>query len=51
MDEPLTTCGLYIITDPNKIIEISIKYLDANCGTGNLLAVNAMLILSMTLIK
>lgn len=33
-----TVCGLYIVTDPDKIVEISIKYLDASCDTGALLA-------------
>lgn len=39
-----TACGLYILTDPNKIVEISIKYLDANCDSGSLLAVNYTII-------
>lgn len=39
-EEPSTSaCGLYILTDPDKVVEISIKYLDANCGAGALLAV------------
>lgn len=43
VEEPSTTdCGLYILTDPNKIVEISIKYLDANCDTGALLAVSLL---------
>lgn len=33
-----TVCGLYIMTDPTKIVEISIKYLDASCDSGALLA-------------
>lgn len=35
-----TVCGLYVLTDPNKIVEISIKYLDVNCDAGGLMAVN-----------
>lgn len=35
----ITTCGLYIVTDPNKVVEISIKYLDVNCESGALMAV------------
>lgn len=34
-----SVCGLYIVTDPDKIVEISIKYLDASCDSGALLAV------------
>lgn len=34
-----TVCGLYILTDPDKIVEISIKYLDVNCNAGGLMAV------------
>lgn len=41
VEEPsASACGLYILTDPTKVVEISIKYLDANCDTGALLAVN-----------
>lgn len=34
-----TVCGLYVLTDPDKIVEISIKYLDVNCNAGGLMAV------------
>lgn len=34
-----TVCGLYVLTDPDKIVEISIKYLDVNCDAGGLMAV------------
>lgn len=36
-----TVCGLYVLTDPDKIVEISIKYLDVNCDAGGLMAVNS----------
>lgn len=39
-EESSKTCGLYILTDADKFVEISIKYLDAGCNTGALLAVN-----------
>lgn len=38
-----TVCGLYILTDPDKFVEISIKYLDVNCASGGLMAVNGFL--------
>ncbi|XP_031623478.1 corticotropin-releasing factor-binding protein isoform X2 [Contarinia nasturtii] len=39
VEEPSTTvCGLYIVSDPNRVVEISIKYLDASCDTGALMA-------------
>lgn len=34
-----TVCGLYVLTDPDKLVEISIKYLDVNCNAGGLMAV------------
>lgn len=34
-----TVCGVYIVTDPDKIVEISIKYLDVRCDSGGLMAV------------
>lgn len=34
-----TVCGLYVLTDPDKLVEISIKYLDVNCDSGGLIAV------------
>lgn len=38
LEDP-STCGLYVVTDPNKVVEISMKYLDVNCDTGALMAV------------
>lgn len=38
-EPPSAVCGLYVLTDPTKVVEISIKYLDANCDSGALLAV------------
>lgn len=35
----MSVCGLYVVTDPDKYIEITIKYLDINCDTGGLMAV------------
>lgn len=33
-----TVCGLYILTDADKVVEISMKYLDASCDAGALMA-------------
>lgn len=33
-----SVCGLYIVTDPDKVVEISIKHLDVDCETGGLMA-------------
>lgn len=35
----MAVCGLYVVTDPDKYVEISIKYMDVNCDTGGLMAV------------
>lgn len=43
-DSSSDVCGLYIVADPDKTVEISIKYLDAPCDTGALLAVIFFLI-------
>lgn len=39
VDPDMSVCGLYVVTDPDKIVEITIKYLDVNCDTGGLMAV------------
>lgn len=41
-DSSSDVCGLYIVADPDKTVEISIKYLDAPCDTGALLAVKLL---------
>lgn len=38
------TCGLYILPKPDKVVEISIKYLDVNCDSGGLMAVRCCLV-------
>lgn len=37
---PMAVCGLYIVTDPDKVVEISIKHLDVDCETSGLMAVS-----------
>lgn len=39
VDPDMTVCGLYVVTDPDKYVEISIKYMDVDCDTGGLMAV------------
>jgi len=34
-----TTCGLYLITDPNFLVEIEIVHLDLSCEGGGLISV------------
>lgn len=34
----MEVCGLYFVTDPDKIVEVSVKHLDVNCDTGGLMS-------------
>ncbi|XP_055636530.1 corticotropin-releasing factor-binding protein [Toxorhynchites rutilus septentrionalis] len=34
----MEVCGLYFVTDPDKIVEVSVKYMDVNCETGGLMS-------------
>lgn len=36
----MTICGLYVIAPPEKLVEISVKYLQVSCDSGGLLAVS-----------
>lgn len=36
----MTVCGLYVVTDPDKIVEITIRYMNVNCESGGLMAVS-----------
>lgn len=38
-ESPMTVCGIYLVTDADKIIEISIKQMSVSCEQGGLLAV------------
>lgn len=35
-----TVCGVYIVTDPNKVVEVTVKYLDVGCEFGGLVGVS-----------
>lgn len=37
-----TVCGVYFVTDPDKVVEITIKFLDVECEFGGLLGVNLL---------
>lgn len=37
---PMKVCGLYVISEPEKVIEISIKHLDVDCDAGARLGVS-----------
>lgn len=39
LNPDMAVCGLYVVTDPDKFVEISIKYMDINCETGGLMSV------------
>lgn len=34
-----TVCGVYLLTDPDKMVEIYFDYLDVPCQTGGLISV------------
>ncbi|XP_053699318.1 corticotropin-releasing factor-binding protein [Sabethes cyaneus] len=34
----MDVCGLYFVTDPDKIVEVSIKHVDVNCDLGGLMS-------------
>lgn len=38
MSDSMTVCGLYVIGEPDTIVEITMKYYDVNCETGGLMA-------------
>lgn len=40
----MAVCGLFVVTDPDKNVEITIKYLNVNCESGGLMSVSKMLI-------
>lgn len=35
-----TVCGVYFVTDPDKVVEVTVKFLDVECEFGGLLGVN-----------
>ncbi|XP_055585578.1 corticotropin-releasing factor-binding protein [Uranotaenia lowii] len=34
----MDVCGLYFVTDPDKLVEVTVKHLDVNCETGGLMS-------------
>lgn len=41
VQEPTSeVCGLYVIGEPDTIVEITMKHYDVNCETGGLMAVS-----------
>lgn len=40
LEESLQVCGLYVIGEPDTIVEITMKQYDVNCETGALMAVS-----------
>uniref|UniRef100_A0A1B0FNZ0 Corticotropin-releasing factor-binding protein n=1 Tax=Glossina morsitans morsitans TaxID=37546 RepID=A0A1B0FNZ0_GLOMM len=38
LEDVLNVCGLYIIGEPNTLVEITMKHYDVNCNTGALMA-------------
>lgn len=35
----MNVCGLYVVTDPDKLVEITINKMDVNCDAGGLMGV------------
>ena len=46
-DNSEQVCGLYLMTDPDKIIEVDVKFTDLSCEMENLVAVITSLISSL----
>lgn len=40
--DSMTVCGLYVIGEPDTIVEITMKYYDINCESGGLMAVSCL---------
>lgn len=39
VNEP-QVCGVYFMTDPDKVVEVEVEFMDVNCELGGLLGVN-----------
>ena len=44
IEEAMTVCGLYVVGEPDTIVEITMKHYDVNCETGALMAVSRSLV-------
>lgn len=40
--EETPVCGAYFVTDPDKVVEVTVKYLDIDCEMGALVGVSNM---------
>lgn len=38
-------CGVYFLTDPDKVVEVEIEFMDVSCELGGLLGVRENLII------
>lgn len=36
-------CGIYLMTDPDKVIEVEVEFSDVSCELGGLLGVNLLI--------
>lgn len=41
-EDPMAVCGLYIIGEPDTIVELTIKQYNVNCESGGLMAVGLL---------
>lgn len=49
-EEP-QVCGVYFMTDPDKIVEVEVEFMDVSCELGGLLGVRALKIILNDSIK
>ena len=40
LEDSLQVCGLYVVGEPDTIVEITMKHYDINCESGGLMAVS-----------
>lgn len=41
-DDPMAVCGLYIIGEPDTIVEVTVKQYNVNCAMGGLMGVSLL---------
>jgi hypothetical protein len=42
-DDASTVCGVYIVTEPDRLVEVHFDYLDVPCENGGLVSVSGSL--------
>lgn len=42
-NEQAVVCGVYFITDPDKVIEVEVEFTDVSCELGGLLGVSVLI--------